>query len=93
MDKKKKLMILGASYSQIPLIQAAKRMGITALVASIPGNYQGFESADEIAYVDITDPEAVFQGRDLERRRLPAINIWKRKPICSMGSIQPGFSG
>lgn len=62
MDKKKKLMILGASYSQIPLIQAAKRMGITALVASIPGNYQGFESADEIAYVDITDPEAVLQA-------------------------------
>lgn len=62
MDKKKKLMILGASYSQIPLIQAAKRMGVTALVASIPGDYQGFEIADEIAYVDITDPEAVLQA-------------------------------
>lgn len=60
MGRKKKLMILGASYSQIPLIKAAQRMGVTALVASIPGDYQGFQYADEIAYVDITDPEAVL---------------------------------
>ena len=54
MDKKK-IMILGASYSQIPLMRATKRMGFTVVAASIPGNYQGFEEADEIAYVDITD--------------------------------------
>lgn len=60
MEHKKRLMILGASYSQIPLIKAAQRMGVTALVASIPGDYQGFQYADEIVYVDITDPEAVL---------------------------------
>ena len=64
MDKifKKKIMILGASYSQIPLIEAAKRLGYRTIVASIPGEYRGFTYADEIAYVDITDPEAVLDA-------------------------------
>lgn len=61
MDRKK-IMILGASYSQIPLMRAAKRMGFTVVAASIPGNYQGFGEADEIAYVDITDQEAVLEA-------------------------------
>lgn len=60
MNAKKRLMILGASYSQIPLMEAAKRLGVTAIAASIPGDYQGFKYADEIVYVDITDPEAVL---------------------------------
>lgn len=55
-------MILGASYSQIPLMEAAKRLGVTAVAASIPGDYQGFAHADEIVYVDITDPEAVLEA-------------------------------
>ena len=58
---KKRLMILGASYSQIPLIATAKRLGITTLAASIPGNYRGFDEADEKIYVDITDPQAVLE--------------------------------
>lgn len=60
MNEKKRLMILGASYSQIPLMEAARRLGVTAIAASIPGDYQGFQYADEIVYVDITDPEAVL---------------------------------
>ena len=56
---KKKVMILGASYSQIPLYQAAKRLGIETIAASIPGPYSGFDYADHICYVDIADPEAV----------------------------------
>lgn len=55
-------MILGASYSQIPLMRAARRLGFTVVAASIPGDYQGFQEADEIAYVDITDPEAVYEA-------------------------------
>lgn len=62
MNAKKRLMILGASYSQIPLMEAAKRLGVTAIAASIPGDYQGFAYADEIVYVDITDPEAVLKA-------------------------------
>lgn len=62
METKKRLMILGASYSQLPLIAAAKRMGVTTIAASIPGSYQGLKEADEVAYVDITDPEAVLEA-------------------------------
>ena len=58
----KKLMILGAGYTQIPLYQAAKRLGITTVACSIPGNYDGFAFADEISYTDISDPEAVTKA-------------------------------
>ena len=53
-----KLLILGASYSQIPLMEAAKRLGYRAAAASIPGPYSGFSHADEVIDVDISDPEA-----------------------------------
>ncbi len=56
----KKLMILGASYSQLPLINTARKMGIYTIVASTPGNWPGFDAADEKAYVDISDPEAIL---------------------------------
>ena len=57
----KKLMILGAGYTQIPLIEAAKRMGCYTITASIDGDYPGFLAADEAAYVDIADPRAVAE--------------------------------
>lgn len=59
---KKRVMILGASYSQIPLYQAAKRMGIHTIAASIPGTYSGFDYADERCYVNIADPEEVLKA-------------------------------
>lgn len=59
---KKQIMILGASYSQIPLYQAAKRLGVTTIAASIPGDYSGFDYADEICYVNIGDPQAVVEA-------------------------------
>lgn len=63
----KKLMILGASYTQIPLYEAAKRLGIHTIAASIPGPYPGFAYGDESAFVNIADPEAVTQGaKDLQ---------------------------
>lgn len=55
-------MILGASYSQIPLYQAAKKMGIHTIAASIKGPYSGFDHADECCYVDISDPQAVVEA-------------------------------
>lgn len=55
----KKLMILGAGYTQVPLHNAAHRLGYKTIAASIPGNYDCFNIADEIAYTDISDPEAV----------------------------------
>jgi len=57
----KKIMILGATLTQIPLIKKSKELGYNAIVASIDGNYPAFDYADEICYVDITDPEAVLE--------------------------------
>ena len=56
----KKLMILGASYSQLPLINTAREMGIYTIAASTPGDWPGFDAADESAFVDISDPEAIL---------------------------------
>lgn len=58
----KKMMILGASYSQLPLYEAAKRLGIYTIAASTPGDWPGFEAADESSYTDISDPEAVLEA-------------------------------
>lgn len=58
----KKMMILGAGYTQVPLHNAAHRLGYSTIAASIPGDYDCFNIADENAYVDISDPEAVARA-------------------------------
>ena len=67
----KKLMILGASYTQIPLYEAAKRLGVRTIAASIPGEYPGFGIADETAFADIADPEAVIKAAGEHGAALP----------------------
>lgn len=57
----KKLLILGAGIYQVPLIKTAKRMGIHTIVASIPGNYPGFDIADEVCYENTVDHEAILK--------------------------------
>lgn len=51
----KKILILGAGIYQVPLIKTARRLGIYTIVASIPGNYPGFELADKVYYENTTD--------------------------------------
>jgi len=51
----KKILILGAGIYQVPLIKTAKRLGLYTIVASIPGNYPGFDLADKIYYENTTD--------------------------------------
>ena len=58
----KKLMVLGAGFPQVKLLEAAKSLGYHTIVASIPGNYPGFAAADEIAYVDISKPQEVLKA-------------------------------
>jgi len=58
----KKLMVLGAGFPQAQLINAAKEMGYHTVVCSIPGDYPGFDCADEVAHADISDPEAVLNA-------------------------------
>ena len=51
----KKVLILGAGIYQVPLIKVAKELGIYTIVASIKGNYPGFEIADKVYYENTTD--------------------------------------
>lgn len=56
----KKIMILGASATQVPLIKCAKNMGLYTCVASIPGKYPGFQVADKVLFENTTDKEAIL---------------------------------
>lgn len=58
----KKILILGAGVYQVPLIQAAKRMGLYTIVASIPGEYPGFALADKVYDINTVDKEAILQA-------------------------------
>ena len=58
----KKLMILGASYSQLPLYKMAKKLGVSTVAVSTPGDWPCFAIADEYSYTDISDPEAVLKA-------------------------------
>lgn len=57
----KKVMILGASVYQAPLIRTAREMGLFTIVASIPGDYPGFSIADKVYHLDTTDKEAILR--------------------------------
>lgn len=59
---RKKLLVLGASYSQIPLFQAAKKLDIETFAITVPGPYQGISYADHVVWADITKPEEVLEA-------------------------------
>ena len=52
-------MILGAGEGQLPLIRRAKEAGWYTIVVSPKGDYHGFALADEIAYCNIADIDAI----------------------------------
>ncbi len=58
----KKLMIMGAGIYQVPLILAAKEMGIYTIAVSIPGKYPGFAYADEVLHINTVDSQAVLKA-------------------------------
>lgn len=57
----KKLMIMGAGIYQVPLIKKARELGIYTIVVSIPGNYPGFQLADQVCYENTIDYERVLE--------------------------------
>ncbi len=57
----KKIMILGAGTYQVPLINAAKKMGLYTVVVSIKGDYPGFQIADKEYYVDTKNEDQVLE--------------------------------
>ena len=56
----KRLLILGAGRGQLGLIKAAKKLGITTIVGTLPDNNPpGIQLADEVCYMNIADPDDV----------------------------------
>ena len=56
------LLVLGASYSQIPLFQAARKLGVRTVASTIPGPYAGIPYADGGLYCDSTEREEVMRN-------------------------------
>lgn len=61
MNYDKRILILGAGEGQIPLIHRAKDAGWHTIVVSPKGDYPGFALADEVAYCNIADIDAVAE--------------------------------
>ena len=61
MEKKKKILILGAGVYQVPLIRRARERDLYTVVASTPGNYPGFQLADQVYHTNTTDQEAILK--------------------------------
>ena len=57
----KKVIILGAGIYQVPLIRKAREKDLYVIVISIPGNYPGFELADQIYYENTTDYKRILE--------------------------------
>lgn len=53
-------MIMGAGIYQVPLYLKARELGIYTIAVSIPGNYPGFQYADEVCYINTVDYDAVL---------------------------------
>lgn len=75
----RKILILGASIYQVPLIKKAKEMGLRTIVVSYAGNYPGFEIADKSYYVDTTNSDQVLKIAKKE----------KIDGICTTGTDVP----
>ncbi len=66
-----KLLIVGASIGQVPLLIKAKERGIHVTVVSIPGDYPCFKLADDIIYADIFDRDLVVS--EAKKRGITAV--------------------
>jgi biotin carboxylase len=60
MVKIKKIMVLGASSCQIPIMLEARSMGLEVITASVAGEYPGFNVADKAYIVDVRDKEKIL---------------------------------
>ena len=72
--KQKRILILGATTLQIPLINRAKEMGFYVIVCTYDPTEPGIEFADEFHNVSTTNKEAVLE---LARERcVDAVTSW-----------------
>ena len=66
-----KLLLIGASIGQVPLLEKAKKRGIHVTVATIPGNYPCIPMADDVIYKDIYDRDGVVE--EAKKRGITAV--------------------
>lgn len=60
MMKKEKVMVIGASIGQLPLIELCQRYGYYVIAVSPRGNYIGLSVADEVLYEDVRNKETIL---------------------------------
>lgn len=92
--KQKKILILGATNSQIPLIKKAKEMGFYVIVCTYDPNEPGIKCADEYHDISTTDNKAVLS---LARERdVNAVASWGTDvaaPAAAFAAEILGLSG
>ncbi|NLM18403.1 MAG: ATP-grasp domain-containing protein [Clostridiaceae bacterium] len=62
-----RIMILGASIYQVPLIRKAKELGLKTIVMSIAGNYPGIKEADVFYAINTTDQVKILEIAEKEK--------------------------
>lgn len=60
-NSKQKILVIGASILQIPIIQKAKEMGLWVMVVDINPKAEGIQYADEYFNASTIDTEAIFK--------------------------------
>jgi hypothetical protein len=61
MVKKKKLLLLNGSHSDIPLINSAKSLGFYVITSGNNPKLIGHSYSDERCYADFSQPEAILE--------------------------------
>ena len=66
-NNKKKLLIAGGGYADIPLILSAKKLGYYVITSGNRPNELGHKYSDEYKKADFSDPDAIFNlSKDLK---------------------------
>ncbi|ULW14274.1 hypothetical protein [Staphylococcus aureus] len=63
----RKVIILGASFLQVPIIKTAKRIGYYVIVADMNPKAEGFEFADKKYVVSTIDTDALIEIFEKEK--------------------------
>lgn len=61
MNIKRKLLLAGGSYADIPLIKAAKKLGFYVISSGNRADDLGHKEADHYSSADFSDPEAILK--------------------------------
>ena len=76
----KRLLILNGSFSEITLIQAAKKLGYYVITSGNNPQLIGHKYADEYIPADYSDKEAVLQLRAMEENGLVNRKVYAEVP-------------